>query len=306
MSSLPNLTVLDETVGRLVNRIEKNSATLCARIPYFEERILKPLRALKRIGFHTHTSDASFELNSARNAVLFNAGHIAKIIQQIELAEGAFAGRPNASEDLRQLQTMSTDLFVLHEIDHIGQGVPTFEDVQAIKLTEGPGFIAKLDILSDRDAAVTAAWLNAIEKGDSSYEAYKHYFLEALFFLCVACVPAFGVRLDRQDKVSRALGIYLMLVRISEGERLGLHPSFLDGSFLSIDAPLMPTFSKDWRILTVSTTDLQVLVPNGEMNPLWGPGFAIHLQRGQFQQALDVAINIARKLFTQNLPGPLG
>ena len=147
------------------------------------------------------------------------------------------------------LVQLAIELFLLHEVRHSSQGVGNYADVQRIKI-RSETLVGQFDLNADRDAAHGYALLRAIDERASDVETYLKYFSEALFFMGQYCFPAFKIPLSKPHKVTRALGLTLMLVRYILADRdnavLKVHCAHLP-----LDAVLVPELSADWGRLTL-------------------------------------------------------
>jgi hypothetical protein len=295
MDTVVTVENLDSTVLHLIARIERHSQQLGEKIPAFEGRILRPRRALRRVHFSVAPSEAAFEWREAENEVILNAGHVAKMMSEIEAAERSFAAAGTADRArIEYFRNMAVEMFVVHEVTHIGQGVPHFSAVQILKDTEGELLLGKLDIDADVLAAKTLAWLQNFELGDGSREEFVRRFGDALYFLTRVCIPAFGVTLAKRGKLTRALGLFLMFVRAAALDR------YLSDSALPVEAPLMPVFSADCRLVTLSTMNPELeILRTQDVEQAWAPAFAAYVAEGNFDKALDFAVRFANVLFAK-------
>ena len=123
------------------------------------------------------------------------------------------------------------------------------------------------------------------------------YFSEALFFMGQYCFPAFKIPLSKPHKVTRALGLTLMLARYILADRdnavLKVHCAHLP-----LDAVLVPELSADWGRLTLFaySPDLELVAIDCEVDPDIARGICERLDSGNFEAVLEDAIRLLRRI----------
>lgn len=291
--------VLLQTARQLRVRLLQQGGNLGKLIPEYGRTYGQTLKRVRDFEVCTQTSDAAFQFDSASGVMRLNAAHVAAIEARIETFRlgGSLAGMLN-SEDVAQLRREAVEIFVLHELRHFSQGIANFEDVQAVKATEGSLFLAKLDLIADNNAARVWAWLNACEEGDTTPRGFLFHYLDALTFICATCVTAFGAPLSKPAKVSRALGLYLMLARLVLA-RDHFEPAEPSLGFL-LDTPIMPTFARDFTSMTLVAfePEMVVKVASFPCDTALLKRFTDHLAAGEFYEAFGMAKYLAASLFS--------
>jgi hypothetical protein len=245
----------------LRNRLLTHAAEITLEMENFPRIFGQTLMSCTSFEVCQSPSNAAFSFDSKTGQMLINAAHISAIFDQVKVIR-ASARRPMSRASLRELRIAAVEAFLLHEWRHFAQGIAMFESVQAVKDTEGPEFLARLDLIADVDAARVLGWLEAFEAGERSAAAFRRGFHRTLRFICAACVPAFGVPIARLAKVRRALGLYFMLSRFELDELefdLGRSPL----KYVPFDVTLMPAFDTKWSTMSLTVVDpgIEVIVP---------------------------------------------
>lgn len=240
-----------EPFGPLIDLLNGVSADLLRQIiahgdaveyvfPGFRQRFVAPASTLAKIEFREIADGAAFRILPGSDIMEMNVGHAASIAQAAELDLDAMARAGKPSPDKGLVLRLAMHLLILHELRHSSQGVGDYADVQRLKrFDDGASVIGELDLLADCDAARAYAVLRMIEDGEADVRAYLTNLATALLFMGDYCFPAFKMPMSKPPKMRRALGLTLMLARISRAME--------DDSLLTIhagpvplDTPLMP------------------------------------------------------------------
>jgi hypothetical protein len=193
---------------------------------------------LREITVSDEIGEAAFELSEDQSAMKISLGGLELIRAAGKKKANPFGGRSESEFCLTAMM-----LYLFHEANHISQNLIKFEDVQYLKRTSGLDRLGELDLIADCVAAQIFAGLKS-SLVDGAQAVYNTKFAEALEFMIEFCFPAFGFPISKPHKVSRAMGIVLMLKRA----RLALgQVSRVD----RIDAPLYPSFSNDFSEVSV-------------------------------------------------------
>lgn len=162
------------------------------------------------IEFRRLGSEAAFRIDG--KAVVFN----------LSVAEKIYASLDEACDNPEKVSLFESilRLFMLHELRHITQGLASYDDVQALKGIGQDDLIAQYDFTADVDATKAFAVFQCVATGDLSSRAFIRSFKTGLYLHVFHCIPLFGFRKSKPAKMGRAMGLVLMLARLSLLERL--------------------------------------------------------------------------------------
>jgi len=159
-------------------------------------------------------SDTDFEIDAA----FYWDGHESKLYMnftalcKVTSALGDIAAQIELSQ--KEINSIAITLFVLHEANHIIQGIPDYKSVQTIKRSGGEDIICELDVVSDSVAARILAGINLL----GSVESERDYLLQvhgALTLSFIILTRAFPFKPSKYVKVTRGLSLLIMRERIT-------------------------------------------------------------------------------------------
>jgi hypothetical protein len=299
--SLPELQGLVTSASELERILGQVGSSLRRRVlrygkaferiaPGFNQRFVIPFKEIKRIEFKEITSGAAFEIEDG--FMTMNTGHIRGLLLEIVTDVDNSPHQLQESE-IGRLVRLAIELFILHEVRHLSQGVDEYESVQKLKII-AEKLVGQFDLIADRDAAHAYALLRGAEKKKSNFGDYIRHFGEALFFMGQFCFPAFKTPLNKPHKVARALGLTMMLARIALAQTLGYDAKRANS--MPLDTALMPEIAPDWAKITIFAfnPDLHLVAIAVEVDPIMLESICERLDDGNFEYLLVDVIKLIR------------
>lgn len=293
------VTQLQKIAHRLRAQVVRHGAALERLFPGFADRFIVPIKRITAFHFAVIGTGAAYVLDEA-GVMTVNVSHIvgmlARIADDVEAdALVSPAERRLAPTEFGRLMRLAVEVFLLHEIRHISQGISEYGTVQKLKAASAKPIIGTLDLIADRDAAYAYALLQSIEARDISVKVYLQHFAEALFFGLTYGFPAFKV--DQPHKTARALGIAMMLARVVAAQRAGTLEAQQE-SMLPLHTTLIPHIDPTETAIAVlaTTPDLRLVTIEAELDRATVQHLCARLDSGESMPVLEETMQLMRSM----------
>jgi hypothetical protein len=284
---------LDKVAADLVSKLYSFPIYFQSLEPHGFKTLLSRLSGAIRIEFVDLDSDAAFELTTETNDYRFNtkAAQILLASVDSEVAEEN-ASRPSdqrlGTREISRLKRDSIQLFLLHELSHVHQGLAQFETVQIIKDLDQPDLLGQLDVIADRNAAVLFAGIHA----SHDPETFLAKFEQALYLMGNYAFPAFKFPREKKHKVSRALGLCVMLSRIVMCTQRHLPQD----EILELLVPLYVYFGNDSILVLELSPTSKIVGYKAGLNETFIQGLTNSIGERPFKQLLAETIALCKVL----------
>jgi hypothetical protein len=208
-NTVGNALLYDKYANGLRTQILSNYKPLTSRLFDFDRNYGRLFQRLEKgFSISSERSEAGFFYED-NHVVLFPDG-LDLILENILNRRDLPAVEGMREEILRH----GIEMYVLHEVRHITQGIPDFSTVQMMKQVSGPDTVGKFDLIADVDAAKVQAAIITLRDGDWDEAIYFTNLRNSIFLCGEIGLDVFKAPLSRPHKVRRIVGLAITALRI--------------------------------------------------------------------------------------------
>lgn len=155
--------------------------------------------------------NGAFKLDHNRQVIIIDWKAIVMLIHMVDRLPSI-----QDSMEKKAILTRVIEVYVVHEILHIGQGLVRYRDVQKLKTVAPLDLLGLYDLIADHDAARFVAALSLARSGGSSRERFLNELLTTHFMVNAIALRTFKAPADKPQKRHRFLGIALHAALLHE------------------------------------------------------------------------------------------